>query len=248
MFVDPIYGASDVRLHLSPTQSQACKLEAARNQGTKMVRAGSAATPAGINLRRLLYSQKEADAVADLIPADRLIVQSGAEASLNNLLSTRPGDFEIIHFATHALTDPVLFQGSGIVLSLYDACGNPTAGFVPAERLSTFHLKARLVTLSACETALGREVRGEGLMGLVYAFLRAGAKSVVAGLWKVDDAATAELMKHFYTGLLQQKLTPGAALRYAQMKIYHEYPAWHDPSFWAGFVFEGNEMAKPAMN
>jgi tetratricopeptide (TPR) repeat protein len=248
MFVDPIYGASDVRLQLSPTQSKACKLAAAGDQGAKAGRAGSGATPSGINLRRLLYSQKEADTVADLIPPDRLVVRSGTEASLNNLLSTRLGEFEIVHFAAHALTDPVLFQGSGIVLSLYDACGSPTSGFVPAERLATLHLKTRLITLSACETALGREVRGEGLMGLVYAFLRAGAKSVVAGLWKVDDASTAELMKHFYIGLLQQKLTPGAALRYAQMKIYHEYPAWHDPSFWAGFVFEGNEMAKPAMN
>jgi hypothetical protein len=248
MFVDPIYGASDVRLQLSPSQSQACKLEAARSQGAKTGRAGSAAPPAGINLRRLLYSQKEADAVGDLIPPDRLVVKSGAEASLNNLLSTGPGDSEIVHFATHALTDPALFQGSGIVLSLYDACGNPTAGFLSAERLSALHLKTRLITLSACETALGREVRGEGLMGLVYAFLRAGAKSVVAGLWKVDDASTAELMKHFYVGLLQQKLAPGAALRYAQMRIYREYPAWHDPSFWAGFVFEGNETAKPAIN
>lgn len=245
MFVDPIYGTSDIRLQLSPSQSRACKLAAAGNQGAHSGRAGSAAAPAGINLRRLLYSQKEADAVADLVPADRLVVKSGAEASLNNLLATMPGDFEIVHFATHALTDPVLFQGSGIVLSLYDECGNTTAGFVPAERVSTFHLKAQIVTLSACETALGREVRGEGLVGLVYAFLRAGAKSVVAGLWKVDDASTAELMKHFYVGMIHQKLAPGAALRYAQMKIYYDYPAWHDSSFWAGFVFEGTKGPAP---
>jgi CHAT domain-containing protein/Tfp pilus assembly protein PilF len=243
MFVDPIYGMKDGRLQVSLSQNQLCgfgKAATAENQRTN-----SGAMSERVKLGRLLYSHMEADAVAAMIPADRLVVKSGAEASLDSFLSSMPGDFQIIHLATHALADPVLFQGSGIVLSLYDACGNPVAGFLPAERLAATHMKAHLVVLSACETALGREVLGEGLMGLVYAFLRAGSKSVVASLWKVDDASTAELMKHFYVGLLQQHLAPGAALRYSQLKIYREYPAWRAPGFWAGFVFEGNETAKP---
>jgi CHAT domain-containing protein/Tfp pilus assembly protein PilF len=235
MYVDPIYSASDIRLQLSPTQVRACELSRPRGNGDS---GGSA----GITLRRLLYSQQEAHAVADLVPADQLVTRVGVDANLNSLLLALPGDFDIVHFATHAVADPMLFQGSGIVLSLYDACGNPISGFLPAERLSEIHFtKTRLVVLSACESALGREVRGEGLMGLVYAFQRAGVTSVVATLWTVDDAATAELMKQFYEGLLQRNLGPGAALRYAQMKMLREYPAWSDPRFWASFVYEGND-------
>ncbi|MBL8240513.1 MAG: CHAT domain-containing protein [Bryobacterales bacterium] len=240
MYVDPIYGPTDVRLQLSPVQRQACKLPSAGSYREKPGNPESGSTSARINLPRLLYSQGEATAVANLIPIDQFVVRDGAGASLRSLLSTAQADFEIVHFAVHAIAHPMLFQGSGLVLALYDECGKPIPGFLPAERLSALNLsKTRLVVLSACETALGREVQGEGLIGLVYALQRAGASSVVATLWKVDDAATAELMKHFYIGLIQRHLEPAAALRYAQTNIYRDYPPWRDERFWGGFVFVG---------
>ncbi len=95
-----------------------------------------------------------------------------------------------------------------------------------------------LVVLSACRTALGKEVRGEGLIGLTRGFMYAGASSVVASLWKVNDEATAELMKRFYENVLKRGMTPAAALREAQNSIRRE-PQWRSPRYWAAFTLQG---------
>jgi len=94
------------------------------------------------------------------------------------------------------------------------------------------------VVLSACRTALGKDVRGEGLVGLTRGFMYAGASSVVASLWKVDDAATAELMKLFYSNMLQHGMKPAEALRAAQNSI-RQRPEWHSPYYWAAFTLQG---------
>jgi hypothetical protein len=95
-----------------------------------------------------------------------------------------------------------------------------------------------LVVLSACETGLGHELRGEGLIGLTRGFMYAGATSVVASLWKVQDESTAELMKLFYTEMLQNGKTPAEALRLAQNSI-RQTPQWSAPHYWAGFTLQG---------
>ena len=100
-------------------------------------------------------------------------------------------------------------------------------------------LDANLVVLSACQTALGKEIRGEGLVGLARAFMYAGAPRVVASLWQVNDVATAELMRRFYRGMLHDKLRPAAALRAAQTEIARD-PRWTSPYFWAGFALQGD--------
>jgi CHAT domain-containing protein len=99
-------------------------------------------------------------------------------------------------------------------------------------------LRAHLVVLSACETYIGNDLRGEGLLGLARGFLYAGARQVVASLWKVDDRATAVFMQHFYTALLRDKLAAPAALNRAQIKMSQD-PAWSPPRYWAGFVLAG---------
>lgn len=107
--------------------------------------------------------------------------------------------------------------------------------------MDVFNLKipAELVVLSACRTALGKEIRSEGLIGLTRAFMYAGAPRVVASLWRVDDAATAELMKSFYEGMLgPRKLRPAAALREAQLATAKQ-KRWRDPYYWAAFVLQG---------
>jgi CHAT domain-containing protein len=100
-------------------------------------------------------------------------------------------------------------------------------------------LPVDLVVLSACQTGLGKDVKGEGLIGLTRGFMYAGASGVVASLWKVDDHATAELMKRFYEGMFKQGLTPAAALRRAQIEM-SEQKRWSSPYYWAGFVIQGH--------
>jgi CHAT domain-containing protein len=92
--------------------------------------------------------------------------------------------------------------------------------------------------LSACSTALGKPVKGEGLVGIVRGFMYAGAKRVLASLWKVDDDATAELMSHFYAEMLKKNRSPAAALQQAQLAMWHE-DRWRPPFYWAAFVMQG---------
>jgi len=92
--------------------------------------------------------------------------------------------------------------------------------------------------LSACQTALGKEIRGEGLVGLTRGFMYAGAPRVIASLWQIDDRASAELMKRFYGAMLGQKLRPAAALRAAQISMSKD-PRWRKPNYWAAFTLQG---------
>jgi CHAT domain-containing protein len=124
------------------------------------------------------------------------------------------------------------------VLSLFDQNGRPQEGFVRLHDIYNLRLSADLVVLSACNTGLGKDVKGEGLIGLTRGFMYAGAGGVAASLWKVDDDATAELMKHFYEGMFQRGLTPAAALREAQLGMWKQ-KRWHAPYYWAAFVLQG---------
>jgi CHAT domain-containing protein len=92
--------------------------------------------------------------------------------------------------------------------------------------------------LSACSTAAGKEVVGEGLIGLVRGFMYAGSRRVLASLWKVDDEATGELMTRFYRGVFEKGLTPPAALQAAQIELLTTR-RWQHPFYWAGFVLQG---------
>jgi CHAT domain-containing protein len=121
---------------------------------------------------------------------------------------------------------------------MVDRDGKAQNGFITIQDIYGLHLPVDLVVLSACRTGLGKDVRGEGLIGLTRGFMYAGASSVVASLWKVDDEATAELMKRFYTNMLQKGMTPGAALRVAQNSIRQE-ARWRAPYYWAAFTLQG---------
>jgi CHAT domain-containing protein len=132
-----------------------------------------------------------------------------------------------------------------LLLSTTNSQGELIDGFVGLHDI--YELRAPLlVVMSACETALGRDVQGEGLVGLTRGFMYAGASSVVATLWKVDDAATAELMKLFYSNMLQGGMNPGEALRAAQNSI-RQTPEWRSPYYWAAFVLQGEyrQVIKP---
>jgi len=127
---------------------------------------------------------------------------------------------------------------SGVVLSMVDRDGRAQNGFLRLYDIYNLRLSAELVVLSACQTALGEEVKGEGLVGLTRGFLYAGAPRVVATLWEVDDRTTSEAMKQFYQGMLGRGERPAEALRAAHIALWKS-KGWEAPYYWAGFTLEG---------
>jgi CHAT domain-containing protein/tetratricopeptide (TPR) repeat protein len=189
-------------------------------------------------LDRLWFTRQEAEGIAALAPAGEARTHLDFEASLDRVKETDLGAYRIVHFATHGLLNNRHPDLSGLVFSLVDARGNPREGFLPAYEVYNLRLNADLVVLSACQTALGDDIRGEGLVGLTRGFMYAGAARVVASLWRVPDAATAALMRRFYRGILTDHLSPAAALRAAQTSIRAER-RWSAPYYWAGFTLQG---------
>lgn len=171
----------------------------------------------------------EAQAIARLASGARQL--TGAMATRAALLKSPMLDARILHLATHARAEsehPALSRialASGDELTLADIYGLP--------------LRSRLVVLSGCETALGRQVAGEGTVGLARAFFYAGARTVVASLWNVQDRATAELMRHFYEAHLKRGLSPSAAMRAAQLALRKD-ARWTHAYYWAPFLVAGD--------
>jgi CHAT domain-containing protein len=197
----------------------------------------------GGEIPRLLSSREEADAIMSVVPWRTGFKAVDFQANRATVLGTDLGQYRIVHFATHALLDNEHPELSGIVLSLVDQKGERQDGFLRLHDIYNLKLPVDLVVLSACQTGLGKDVKGEGLIGLTRGFMYAGASGVVASLWKVDDEATAELMKHFYTGLFDKGLSPAAALREAQLSL-RKQKRWHEPYYWAGFVIQGRYDGK----
>ena len=187
---------------------------------------------------RLPFSREEADTIAELIPKSSLFKVTDFQANRKVATSGQLSRYRIIHFATHGLLNSEHPELSGLVLSLVDANGKTQDGFLRMDEIFNLKLPADLVVLSACQTALGQEIKGEGLVGLTRGFMYAGAQRVMASLWQVDDQATAELMKRFYHGMLKENLRPAPALRAAQIEM-SKSPRWSSPYYWAGFIIQG---------
>ena len=187
---------------------------------------------------RLRASRREAETIVELAGKDNAVEELDFDSSRETATSDALGQFRIIHIATHGLLNSRNPELSGLVFSLVDRQGKPQNGFLEAQDIYNLKLGADLVVLSACQTALGKEIRGEGLVGLTRAFMYAGVPRVVASLWKVPDQATTELMQKFYRGILQQGLQPAAALRAAQFSMWKESRR-SAPYYWAGFTLQG---------
>jgi CHAT domain-containing protein len=187
---------------------------------------------------RLLFTRREARSILALAGRRPVLPLLDFKASRANLTSEQLGHYRIVHLATHALLNNERPELSGLVLSLVNEKGEPQSGFLRMNETYNLKLQADLVVLSACQTALGREIRGEGLVGITRGFMYAGAPRVVASLWKVDDEATAQLMKHFYERMLKRRMVPSAALRSAQSYMSKQ-KRWQSPFYWGGFVLQG---------
>ncbi|HWM92511.1 MAG TPA: CHAT domain-containing protein [Thermoanaerobaculia bacterium] len=231
VIADPVFDAGDPRVS---------------RQGPVQV-----AAMRGEKLGRLPFSQEEAKALLALAPPAERLGALGFDASRETVLSGRLSRYRLVHFATHGILDSANPELSGLLLSQVDPQGRPRDGFLRAHEIYRLKLPADLVVLSACRTALGREIRGEGLVGLTRGFLHAGARAVLVSLWEVEDRATAELMRRFYREMLQEGRPPAAALRIAQASLRRE-PGWEAPYFWAGFVLQGdwqiNHVPSPGSN
>lgn len=241
VLADPIYDREDLRaLRTVSRQSKSVGLRTSSLE-PELLRAASVLRGSGLGpiLPRLPFTRREAGVIAALSPPEQTRVLLGAEANRDAFLKGKLANCRIIHVAAHGLLnrqDPAL---SGLVLSLVDRGGRPQAGFLRLQDIYSLDLCADLIVLSACQTAMGKDLAGEGLMNLPRGFLYAGAARVVASLWKVDDEATAQLMTFFYEHLLgNERLPPAAALRAAQLAMRRE-PRWHSPYYWAAFQFEG---------
>lgn len=189
-------------------------------------------------LERLFYSRDEAEAIYAAAPAGSGFKALDFQATRTVATSAYLSQYRIVHFATHGLLNSDHPYLSGLVLSLVNEKGEQQDGFLRLHEIYNLHLNADLVVLSACQTALGKEIKGEGLIGLTRGFMYAGAPRVVASLWKVDDVATAELMKRFYRAMLQEKQRPAAALRAAQLEMMKKQ-RWQSPFYWAAFTLQG---------
>jgi tetratricopeptide (TPR) repeat protein len=189
-------------------------------------------------LRRLLMTRDEAEAILSVTPQTDRFGALDFRANRTTAISDELSHYRIVHFATHGLLNSEHPELSGVVLSLVDERGRPQEGFLRLHEIFNLRLPAELVVLSACQTGLGKEVKGEGLVGLTRGFMYAGAARVVASLWQAHDAATAELMKRFYRGMLKDGMRPAAALRAAQIEMWKK-PQWQSPFYWGGFVLQG---------
>jgi CHAT domain-containing protein/tetratricopeptide (TPR) repeat protein len=187
----------------------------------------------------------EAHALIALTPAGDTELVAGVQASRQAVIAGGLDRFRILHFATHGVFEAGSAGGSRLILAQVDAEGSPLdEGLLSLADIYRLELSADLVVLSACETALGEEIRGEGLVGLTQGFFHAGAGRVVVSLWSVPDRVTAELMEHFYRGMLERHLPPPEALRQAQQAIRLQAP-WSAPYYWAGFLLQGEWRGLP---
>jgi CHAT domain-containing protein len=229
IFADPVLTAADPRMRAAPAP-----LTVAATPATLLERSS-----VGLNFERLPATSYEAQALAALVPAEQRFVASGFEANRDAVLGAALEQYRYVHFATHGLIDARYPGLSALALSQFDEQGTPRNGFLRLHDIYNLRLDADVAVLSACETALGRDIRGEGLVGLTQGFMYAGARSVVASLWQAPDRAAAELMTRFYRHLLEGALRPAAALRAAQSELAAER-RYSDPYFWSGFVLIGD--------
>jgi CHAT domain-containing protein len=243
VLADPVFEESDPRLesakkgNSSGEPAAAPASDAERSELMRAIRTMNF-SEARAGFTRLPFSRQEAASIFALTPRGTGLKATDFNASRDLAKSRELSQYRILHFATHGLLNSERPELSGLIFSLVDQKGRQQDGFLRLHEIYNLQLNADLVVLSACETGLGKEIKGEGLIGLTRGFMYAGVPRVVASLWKVDDFATAELMKLFYQRMLKDGLPAGAALRAAQLELSRQ-KRWASPYYWAGFVLHG---------
>jgi CHAT domain-containing protein len=244
VLADPVFSAHDARVQsgVKAKQSGTRSVPQTEDNGpadlseSRLTR--SVRDMGFLSLPRLPFTRQEAEAIMSVTPSGEGMEALDFKASRELSTSPELAKYRIVHLATHGLVDSEHPEFSGLVLSLVDKQGKQQNGFLGLEDIYNLDLPVDMVVLSACETGLGKEIKGEGLIGLTRGFMYAGASRVVASLWSVDDVATAELMSRFYKGILREGLSPATALRQAQIEMWRQ-KRWRNPYYWGGFVLHG---------
>lgn len=243
LVADPVFSADDPRAKGNVAASSAGEtrglglgLEAAVND---VAASDASSSPGGLRLARLSGTRTEADEISGIAKAGggQADLWTDLNASEDNVKARDLASYRYLHIATHGLLDAERPQFTGVVLSLVGNKSND--GFLRTDEIFNLKLGSPLVMLSACETGLGKEKRGEGVIGLTRAFMYAGAPTVGVSLWSVADKSTADLMTDFYKRMLgATPQAPGAAMRDAQLAMINgkKYSA---PFYWAPFVLVG---------
>jgi CHAT domain-containing protein len=222
LVADPVYQADDPRL------------TAVQQVVTPQASARGALDPARRGYRRLPFTAQEAAQIAaQFSPAD-VDQLTGLNATRDRLLSLDWSKYRFIHIATHGIVDAQVPELSALILGSYNAGGDVVDGAVRVADLSLQILTADVAVFSACDTALGKEVLSEGLVGIGSTTLARGARAVVASLWPVSDEIGARLMTEFYRHLLHDSMSPPAALGAAMRSVVSHDPS-ADPALWAAF-------------
>ena len=234
ILADPVFSPNDERIKGKITQATTEKLEANNLGLNRSLRASNRQWPP----ERLPFTRQEAQTISSLFPSASTRQILDFDASRTTATEGSLANYQIVHFATHGITNTENPELSGIVMSMVDDKGNLINGFLRLTDIFNLKLAANLVVLSACQSGMGQNIKGEGMVGLTRGFMYAGAQRVAVSLWSVDDEGTAVLMQKFYQKMLQQKLAPAAALRAAQMEMMQQ-EKWKSPYYWAAFTLQG---------
>ncbi|MCU0545447.1 MAG: tetratricopeptide repeat protein [Oscillatoriaceae cyanobacterium Prado104] len=234
ILADPVFSLDDERVKEKVARSTAENLETNNLGLNRSLRDSNMSWPP----QRLPFTRQEADIILALIPTASTSQNFGLAASRNAATDRSLANYEILHFATHGIANSQNPELSGILMSMVDDKGNLVNGFLRLTDIFNLKLAAKLVVLSACQTGLGQNVKGEGMVGLTRGFMYAGAQRVAVSLWNVDDEGTSVLMQKFYQKMIQEKLAPAAALRAAQLEMMQQ-SKWISPYYWAAFMLQG---------
>jgi CHAT domain-containing protein/Tfp pilus assembly protein PilF len=227
VLADPVFSSNDERFQGTGKQGNLQEQQLARS-----------ARESGVTFDRLPFTRQEADRILSLVPPAQRMQSLDFAANRATATNSELSQYQIVHLATHGILNSKNPELSGVILSLFDEQGTPQNGFLRLHDIFNLNLPAELVVLSACQTGLGKEVKGEGLMGLTRGFMYAGAPRVLVSLWNVDDEGTSELMTRFYKKMLQDGQKPTAALRAAQIEMWQE-KQWQSPYYWSAFTLQG---------
>jgi CHAT domain-containing protein len=244
ILADPIFSANDSRLQVVPAghraPAAATTLPSADLRQIASTRLAESLTDCDAKhpYCRLAYTAQEASNIQGLFPPQNVSLAIGADADYQQATDPRLANYSLLHFATHGVFNSKQPALSGLLLSRVDLNGKSKDGFLQLADIFNLNLNADQVVLSACETGLGEQIKGEGMVGITRGFFYAGARRVLVSLWRVNDEATAELMSKFYNALIKQNLSPSLALRAAQQEVRRQ-SKWSHPYYWSAFVLQG---------
>ena len=234
---DPVFMRSDERVKSSRNHEMPVRGE---NQDRQLVKAteDTGVASYGLSVPRLPGTRQEAEQIVAMVPSNERRLALDFAASRETATSSELSQYRYVHFSTHGLLNSVHPELSGLVFSLVNERGETQDGFLRAHEIFNLKLAPEAVVLSACQTGMGKNIRGEGLVSLTRGFMYAGAPRVIVSLWGVSDWGTTELMVRFYHGMLKEGMRPAAALRAAQVSLMNDQ-RWASPYYWAPFTLQG---------